>query len=424
MQTRLGRGATKLKLGSTRIALLFVLLVCAAAHAQDAVRYSIASERAAEARKRARSETYYNLDLDPVKLRFSTSVGAEYNDNVNLASTNQLEDYIVRPQIGVRAFWPVSDRNTLDVNFNLGYEYYFNDARPSRFTVTGDQDSGLFFDIYVGDFAIDLHDQFSLSQDTSTDPSVSGIADIFRLENSLGTTVTWDLNKLVLKFGYDHQNYLPLDNVYKRLTHESDLGSLEVAATLNPALVTGLQLGGGFTRYKEPELSDNQHASLGPFARYQLGQTVDIKASFGYAVYWFDTSSFITNSTSQSSFYADVAVTHHPTERTSQSLNFGQSLSTDINSSPLQLLYVRYAATLNIIRYWSFRPSLSLESGTETRGLVQEDFTRYGAGISVSRQITDKLTGGVSYMFLQKSSSVAAFDYSQNRLVLDLIYQF
>jgi len=388
------------------------------------VRYSLASERAAEARKRSRTETYYNLDLDPVKLRFSTSAEAEYNDNVNLASTNRLEDYVIRPQVGVRAYWPVSDQNTLSVSFNFGYEYYVNGVRPSRFTVTGDEDSGLFFDIFVGDFAIELHDRFSLSQETSSDPSISGIADIFRLENTLGTAVTWDLNKLVLRLDYDHLNYVPLDNVYKRLAHESDLASLEAAASLNPALTAGLQLGGGVTRYQESSLSDNQHASLGPFARYQLGQTVDVRASCGYAIYWFDASTFITNSTSLSSFYADVTFTHRPTARTSQSLNIGQSLSTDINSSPIKTLYFRYGATFNIIRYWSFRPTLTLESGTESRGIISEDFTRYGAGMSISRQLTDKLTGGLSYMYLQKNSNVGAYDYAQNRLVLDLIYQF
>ena len=404
--------------------MLFALLLCAAARAQDAVRYSIASERAAEARKRSRSETYYNLDLDPVKLRFTATAGTEYNDNVNLASTNRQSDFIVRPQIGVRAFWPVSERNTLDLNFNLGYEYYAKGTRPSRFVVTGDEESGLFFDIYVGDFVIDLHDQFSLSQDTSTDPSISGVADIFRIENTLGTTVTWDLDKLVLKFNYDHQHYIPLDDVFKRLTHQSDLASLEIAASLNPALITGLELGGGTTHYTEPELSDNRHVSLGPFARYNLSQSAEIRASFGYAHYWFDTSSFITNATSQSSFYADVTVTHHPTTRTSQTLNFGQSLSTDINSSPIQLLYIRYSATLDIIRHWSFRPYFTFESGNESRGLIQEDLTRYGAGLAVSRRLTEKFTGTVSYLLLDKTSNVAGFDYTQNRLVLDLIYQF
>ena len=254
--------------------------------------------------------------------------------------------------------------------------------------------------------------------------SVSGIAEIFRIENSLGTTVTWDLDKLVLSLDYDHNNYLPLDSTYKYLAHQSELATFRVGASLNPALTAGLELGGGTTRYTEPQLSNNRHVSLGPFARYQLSHTTEVRASLGYTLYWFDASSVITNSASQAGFYTDVAITHRPTERTSQTLNFGQSLSTDINSSPIQLTYVRYSATLNIIRYWSFRPYVTFETGNETHGLVLEDLTRYGAGLAVSRQITQKLAGAISYMLLKKTSSVAAFDYNQNRLVLNLIYQF
>jgi hypothetical protein len=326
--------------------------------------------------------------------------------------------------LGVRAFWQVSERNALDVSFDFGYEHYLNGARPSRVIVTGDENSGIFYDIYVGDFVIDLHEKLSLSQDTSSDPTVSGIADIFRLENTAGVTVTWDLNKIVLNANYDHFNYVPLDSTYEYLTRASDLVSLRGAVSLNPALMTGIELGAGVTRYDSPLLSNNRHTSIGPFVRYALSSTADLRASVGFTGYTFDPSSFITNATDQTGFYADVLLTHQPTQRTAQSLSFGQSLTTDINSKPVQLLYVRYAVTLNIIRHWRIQPHFTYESGTESHGVGQEDFTRYGAGLSLSRQLTQKLSGSLSYSLLNKSSSVAAFDYEQNRLVLNVLYQF
>ncbi len=415
---------------------MLALLACATAQAQEAVRNSIASERAAEARKANRTDAYYNLDLDPVKLRFSASLAGEYNDNINQGSTNALEDYIVRPQIGVRAFWPVSERNTLDLNFNFGYEHYVNGTRPSRFIVTGDQESGVFFDVYVGDFLIDLHDKFSLMQDPGAEASANGVASIFRLENTLGTAVTWDLDKLVLDFTYDHFNYVPLDDAQKYLGHQSELGTIRVAASLNPALTAGLELGGGTTEYSEPPLSNNRHISIGPFARYQVSQSIDARASVGYTLYWFDAASFSTNtifgtnsfpqtnSFTQAGFYADVAITHQPTERTTQTLNIGQSLSTDINSAPVELFYVRYSVSLAIIQYWTFRPYVTFETGTEHVGTRQEELDRFGAGLSVGRKITDKLTGAVSYQWLKKESNIPELGYNQNRLVLDLNYQF
>jgi len=415
---------------------MLALLLCASARAQDAVRNSIASERAAEARKAARTGGYYNLDLDPVKLRLSTTLGGEYNDNVNLSSKNGQGDYIFRPQAGVGAFWPVSDRNTIDLSFNFGYEYYMEGTRPSRFIVTGDQASGLFFDVYVGDFLIELHEKFSLSQDPSSDASISGVASIFRLENTLGTKVTWDFDKLVMDFNYDHYNYLPLDAEQKYLTHQSELGSVRLAASLNPALTAGLELGGGTTEYTRSQLANNRHLSIGPFVRYQVNHTTDIRASVGYSLYWFDTAVLGTNTVlgtnvpiridafSQSGFYADVMISHQPTERTRHTLNIGQSLSTDINSSPIELFFARYAVSLALIKYWTFQPYVSFESGTENLRARQEYLTRYGAGMSASRKITDKLTGNISYMWLRKYSTIPNFDYEQNRLVLDVLYQF
>lgn len=399
-------------------------MAVSALHAQEAVRSSIAGERAAEARKRSRTDTYYNLDLDPVKLRFSSSLGFEYNDNVNYRDASPEEDFIIRPEIGLRAYWPVSLRNSLDVRLNLGYEHYFNGVRTSRVIVTGDENSGLNFDVYVGDFAINLHDEFSLSQDTSQDPTAGGIADIFRLENTVGTTVTWDLNKMLLDFNYDHYNYIPFDDVYKYLNHSSELGTIRATAMVNPALAAGMELGGGFTAYRDDRLSDNRHLSLGPFARYRPSDAMTVRASVGYVNYWLDASTVITNDTTQSGFYADITIDHIATPRTRQSLSFGQSLTTDINSSPIQLFHINYSLSLKIIRHWSFRPYFSFETGNETRGVVQEDLTRYGAGLTASRAITQKLTGSVSYQWLYKESSLPNFNYVQNRLVLNLIYQF
>jgi len=103
---------------------------------------------------------------------------------------------------------------------------------------------------------------------------------------------------------------------------------------------------------------------------------------------------------------------------------FGQSLTTDLNSTPIQLFYIRYGVSLSIIRHWNFRPYFMFETGSESRGLIQEDLTRYGAGLTASRRITQKLSGSLSYRYLTKKSNVPNFDYAQNRLVLNLIYQF
>jgi hypothetical protein len=391
--------------------------------AQQAIRASLASEHAAAQRKK-NFDDHYNLDLDPVRLRFSAEAGAEYNDNVNYSTGKPEADVILRPQVGIHAYWQATDRNTLTVDFKLGYEYYTQGARPSRAIVTGDQDSGLFFDVYAGDFVLRLRDTFTLSQDTSEDPTAAGVADVFRFENTLGASLDWDLSDLILQLNYDHDSYVPLDDLYKYLRHEADMVSLRATAFLNPALSAGVELGAGATAYRDASLSDNTHYSYGPFLNYVASDALNLRISFGQVFYEFDPSSFITNSTSQSSFYADLTAEHQFSPRTSQSLSLGQSLSTDLNGAPVRTLYARYGVGLDIIQHWSFRPSIAYEDGTQSLGLTQEDFTRYTAGLTASRLITQKLRGTLGYYYVMKQSNVSAYEYTQNRLVLTLAYQF
>src|ERR1700748_2215654 len=97
------------------IALLLPLL-CAGGivRAQDAIRPSLAGEAAAEARRQSIDQIPYNLEVGPIKFRFSATMGVEYNDNINLAedgshtffsptgpitiTTHAQEDVILHPQ--------------------------------------------------------------------------------------------------------------------------------------------------------------------------------------------------------------------------------------------------------------------------------------------------------------------------------------
>ena len=105
-----------------RLALALLLpLFCAAgiSRAQDAIRPSLAGEAAAEARRQSIDKIPYNLQLGPIKFRFSATMGIEYNDNINLAedgsavffsptgpilvTTEPQSDVILRPQLNMNA---------------------------------------------------------------------------------------------------------------------------------------------------------------------------------------------------------------------------------------------------------------------------------------------------------------------------------
>src|SRR5450759_5087843 len=81
----MSRQATLNLPGRVGLALALLLSAGPMVQAQDAIRPSLAGETAAEARRQSIDKLPYNLQLGPMKLRFSATIGFEYNDNINLA---------------------------------------------------------------------------------------------------------------------------------------------------------------------------------------------------------------------------------------------------------------------------------------------------------------------------------------------------
>src|SRR5205823_14204025 len=89
-----------------------------------------------------------------------------------------------------------------------GYSVYVQHPKLDQVFLT--PGSELSFDIYAGNFWINLHDRVSITDNAYQDPTVSGTGDYEQFQNALGFSALWDLNKIVLKAGYDHVNYIAL----------------------------------------------------------------------------------------------------------------------------------------------------------------------------------------------------------------------
>jgi hypothetical protein len=173
---------------------VLIPLLCAGgiSRAQDAIRPSLAGEAAAEARRQSIDKIPYNLQIGPMKFRFSATMGFEYNDNINLAedgtavffsptgpivvTTKAQDDIILRPQFNMNALWPITQLNTLRLDVGVGYAFYMNHSNYNTNGVLVSPGSQLAFDIFVGDFRINIHDRFSLEQDPVAEVALSNVA--------------------------------------------------------------------------------------------------------------------------------------------------------------------------------------------------------------------------------------------------------
>jgi hypothetical protein len=399
------------------LALLF--LVSPLARSQEAIRMSFAGSEAAEMEKKTGDLSYYNLALGPVSLRFQSEMGIELTDNVNYSNTNRVSDMAFLPSLNTRAFWPISENNSLFFSTGIGYTTYLRTSSDDHLNIT--PDSNLTFRMYVGDFVINFHDRFSMTENVQQNPTGNG--NFAELDNTVGTSVDWDLNELILSFGYDHELVSYPNSDYGSSDHSSDLFNGQAAFQLNPSSTAGLQAGGGLTYYNQNTYSDNTHFSIGPFYQAQVTDYIKVTASVGYVSYFFSPSETATNLSGENGGYADLTLTHRVNRWLDYNLTGGRQFTSSAGTDLLDLYYANWEANWHVIRDVSLTTSFTYQHGNSSGGTV-EIFNQFGAGMSLGYPITQKLAGSIRYNFWQKNSDVMANDYVQNMLVLDFTYGF
>ena len=405
-----------------RIALAVTLLT-ATASAQDAVRMSLASAEAAAARRRAASTIgYYNVKLGQTAWRFGSTLGFEFNDNVYYTEDNS-GDFIIRPGLTSEMLWPLTDANSLNLSLGAGYSYYTQNSELSRWFVT--PGSELSFDIYTGDIWINLHDRFSIEQNSYQDPTVVGIGDYSRLENTVGATTTWDLNKMVLALNLDHMNYVQISGDTSQPDGQYELASLQAGYALKPQTLVGTQIGGGYMQYSGENLvfSSAFQWNAGLFMQSPLTEYISATASAGYTSYSPETGSGFVQAEDFSGIYGDVTIKHRLNEYVTYTLSGGRTIQLGFYSGTVDLYYARWNANWKLIEKVGMGTTFSYEAGEQFSGSLEE-FKRWGAGIQFSRQLGKKLSAGLSYQFYHRSSNLEGGDYVANIAGLNFNYTF
>lgn len=407
--------------------LLSLVLLClpSIARSQDAVRPSLAGEAASEARRQDIERIPYNLLVGPIRFRFSATAGVEYNDNINLSQHDEKQDdVIIRPQVNFDAIWPITQLNTLRFDIGVGYSAYIQHSRNNTDGVLITPGSQLAFDIFVGDFRINIHDRMSLQQDPITEAQLSNTAKYGRFENTGGISVLWDLNKVLLTVGYDHYNFVATNSDFDYINHNSEIvsGSMSVAATNTVNI--GAEGNAVFTYYDQNVLNDSRSFSAGGFVEAQLSTTLRVRGAVGYQWIDFDNNGLVGDQNNLADFYANILISHRLNATLTQAISAGHESQLGINSNYITLNYIRHTITWNLIRNTLLTTEFFYEDADDSGGFINERFQRVGAAGTVGYQLTPHITLGLRYQYTQKDSNVPGRNYIQNRVSLDGTYSF
>jgi Putative beta-barrel porin 2 len=429
------------------IAVMFLIsLFCApqVARSQDAVRPSLAGEASAEARRQDIEHIPYNLLVGPVRFRFSATFGVEYNDNINLSDdaraviitptgpvlvkTEKQDDVILRPAVNLDAIWPITQLNTLRLDLGLSYAIYLDHSNANTNGVLISPGSQLAFDIFVGDFRINIHDRPSLQQDPVAELALSNVVDYGRFENTAGVSVLWDLNKALLTLGYDHYTYISTTSDFDYLNRNAEelSGTASVFVASNTSV--GLESYAVFNYYDQHVLNDSTDYAIGGFVETQLTTYLKLRAAAGYQWIDFDNNGTVStlfgDTKNLSDYYANVLITHRINALIRQSISAGHESQLGVNSNYITLNYVRHTVSWNIIRNTLLSTEFFYEDADESGGFISEHLHRYGGAITVGYQLTPHVTLGLRYQYTQKDSDVPLRDYTQNRVSVDGTYSF
>lgn len=443
--------------GSTKIARgLFLSLIAAAStvYSQDAVRPSLAGEAASEARAEDVTRIPYNLELGPVRLRLSATVGVEYNDNINYAengsgfvstptgpvfvTSHKEDDFIITPHANVDAIWPITQLNTLRLDLGIGYAFYLDHSENDTHAILIAPNSQIAFDIFVGDFRINIHDKMSLQQDPIDEPALSGVANYGRFENTAGISLLWDLNKILVTLEYDHYNFVSTTSNFDYLDRNAEIVGGTISYVVNPTINVGVEGNAVFTRYDQTVLNDNRDYSVGGFVEAQITNNVKLRVAGGYQWIDFD-HSFVTfdvltpfgilpfqfrDHKNLEDYYVNGLISHRINASITQSLSAGHENQLGVDSNYITLNYVRHTVTWNIIRNTLLSTEFFFEDAEESGGFNNESFQRIGGAVTVGYQLTPHVTLGVRYQGTSKDSDVFLRDYNQNRISVDGTYSF
>ena len=121
--------------------------------------------------------------------------------------------------------------------------------------------------------------------------------------------------------------------------------------------------------------------------------------------------------------YVQINITHRLNQYISYSLSGGRNLTTAFGGGATEQYFALWGANWQIVRQVSLGTTFTYNHGTQL-DVGGEIYDQYGPGITLSRQITEKLSSSLSYQVYWRGSNEQGRNYTVNVVSLNLSYTF
>jgi len=425
---RIGRKALSLELLGFKasFAVFAILFLFSTGFSQEALQNSVKGQKVATDRDEMMKKQDYTVKYGDFRMLVAPSLSADWNDNVNLSETNKLDDFIIRPGVGITASYPLTQRNVLFLDINVGYERYLKNPDLSTFDLNSSSGTGLSFDIGIKDVTINLHDWMSYSQDSGQNSQVANTANYGTFENTAGVSADWLLNQLTISGGYDYQYVRSTSAEFDNINHSANMLFLRSGLEVHPQATVGLETTAAYTTYEQDKLNNNDAYTAGAYTVLLPGKAVSLTMRGGFATYQFKSSSSTVSTSDNNSWYANVNWRHAVLENVSYNLDAGRSTQLGTESDLTEIWYVRPNINWDIIQGWGCTTGFFYEHGKEGTGNIignsTENYDYYGGNLALTHELTKNISLSLTYRLTLRSSDENDSSYTQNLVGLRLTY--
>jgi hypothetical protein len=374
---------------------------------------------------------HYNLKIGPMPFRFGAGLEVQFTDNVNRSEDDKLGDIIAIPHIDLFGAIQLTPQNSLTIQLSLGYIWDLNRPDQSRTLTNGsvglDTDTGISFDMKVGNFRINVHDRPSIPRQQFDLITQRDAFDYAYFSNVVGLTIFWDANsRLSASFQYDHLNLISIKSEIESQDQSSEIFGASITFRKSEALSLGLQASASIVDYKENVLNDAETYSLGIVVATTPSRSTGVSVSVGYQGGSFKSDGINRDNSTLGNWYFGLNITHNINSYISQTLSIGRESQLGTVSNSATIYYIRHNVNLAIIRGVAIGTMCSYETAKESGGQFAQEFRMYQVGLFARWNLSHKLSLSLQYGFNRRDAlnSDGAFEnqesYTENRLDLGL----
>lgn len=361
----------------------------------------------------------------PARLTIGAGYSCQFNDNVWNAATDRQWDFINTPMLNFGLYLPITDASPLQFSMGVGYMFYSRNTQLNRLTLT--PSSALAWTIPIKDVSLTFYDNMSYTADPLQEPGLSGTGNFSTFQNSVGFRATWAPDRYVLTAGASYLNYLSTVTQYEYVNHHGPNFLVQAGYKITPKTQAGLDFSVGLDRFTNPQRSDFNSYSVGPYLDWQVLDTLKLTARAGYALYDFAEALNGAPEGNYGSYYVSLSLDHQLTKSIAHSLTFTREFSPGLSTVLSQLAQdsaVIYSPRWRVTDYATLLANISYEFGNNAVVGIGDTYNRWGAGGGVNYSLTERLKAGLIYQWYSKTSSTPSEDYNVNTVTLSAGYSF